>query len=161
MHFLGLAGMPRRIPEYPDAFAFFNYISTIGSILSIFSFFIFILLLILVILVSRKKHNSLFFDFTDKRNYFLIKSLLTFFKKFFIILYFYFFVDKRSKIVNYIFNSKFYFLLFLINFYFFLFIFLFICFFFVKEHFYKNICDLFFKNSYFASFFYFASDLPI
>ena len=156
MHFLGLAGMPRRIPEYPDAFAFFNYISTIGSILSIFSFFIFILLLILVILVSRKKHNSLFFDFTDKRNYFLIKSLLTFFKKFFIILYFYFFVDKRSKIVNYIFNSKFYFLLFLINFYFFLFIFLFICFFFVKEHFYKNICDLFFKNSYFASFFSFV-----
>ena len=41
-HFLGLAGMPRRYVDYPDAFAGWNYVSSIGSYLSAVGVLIFL-----------------------------------------------------------------------------------------------------------------------
>jgi heme/copper-type cytochrome/quinol oxidase subunit 1 len=41
MHFLGLAGMPRRIPDYPNAYADWNLVASFGSYITAFGLILF------------------------------------------------------------------------------------------------------------------------
>ena len=43
MHFLGIAGMPRRIPNYPDIYINYNSFASLGSLISFLSVIAFII----------------------------------------------------------------------------------------------------------------------
>src|SRR5262245_31332719 len=57
-HFLGLAGMPRRIVDYPEAFHHWNYISSIGSYISGFGLLIFFYGMIVAFVRKEKAANN-------------------------------------------------------------------------------------------------------
>lgn len=54
MHFLGLQGMPRRIPDYPDAFHGWNMVATYGAIISFVAALLFVFIAIYTIFFGRK-----------------------------------------------------------------------------------------------------------
>lgn len=57
-HFLGLAGMPRRIPDYPDAFAGWNHVSSIGSYVSFAGALLFVFICFHTIKFGKKIGNN-------------------------------------------------------------------------------------------------------
>jgi cytochrome c oxidase subunit I len=54
MHFLGAAGMPRRISDYPDAFAGWNMVSSIGAYISFAATLFFVFIVFHTFLAGRK-----------------------------------------------------------------------------------------------------------
>ena len=54
-HFLGLAGMPRRIPDYPDAYAGWNLVSTYGSYISFAATLIFLFAIVYALFFGKKE----------------------------------------------------------------------------------------------------------
>lgn len=68
MHFVGLAGMPRRIPDYPDNYYYWNIISSFGSMISSISVLVFLYLVYLT--------------FNNNRSPKFISILVSIFKRF-------------------------------------------------------------------------------
>lgn len=97
MHFLGLNGMPRRIPDYPDVFIHWNQISSYGSFLTFIGLCIFIQMII----------SS--FNYYQNLNIFLIKIQIRYniyIQKYEYLTIFFSWLNKkrgyREDVVNYI-----------------------------------------------------------
>ncbi len=58
MHFLGLAGMPRRIADYPVPFADWNYVSSIGAFIAGAGTLVFLVMLAEAFLARRKAEDN-------------------------------------------------------------------------------------------------------
>ena len=64
-HFLGLAGMPRRIPDYPDAFAGWNMVSSYGSYISMGAAFFFVFIVFYTLKFGKKCPDNQWVDGAD------------------------------------------------------------------------------------------------
>ena len=67
MHFLGLAGMPRRIPDFPDVYLFWNQISSVGSFISFFGVFIFLFIIWRILSGKEAKWSLIGWNFNWKK----------------------------------------------------------------------------------------------
>ena len=58
MHFLGLQGMPRRIPDYPDAYAGWNLVASAGAYISAISVIWFLIIVFKTLYSGQKCPNN-------------------------------------------------------------------------------------------------------
>ena len=82
MHFLGIAGMPRRIPDYADIYFVWNYVASVGALISIFGLIVFIYSLYYALqnyFKIYRNHNYLLHAFDNQMHD--VRPLYFFFKK--------------------------------------------------------------------------------
>jgi len=60
MHFLGLAGMPRRIPDFPDAYSSWNLVASFGSYISAISTVLFFYIVYITLTSGKRVTNKTF-----------------------------------------------------------------------------------------------------
>jgi len=114
MHFLGIAGMPRRIPDYPDAFSFWNYVASFGSYVTFMGLGIFFFNIFLSLITPFVLHAATFKDENLVRTLYIQEFLddnvgLDFYDLFFFvyIIYknddeFFFFNAKKKRFLDWI-----------------------------------------------------------
>jgi len=68
MHFLGLAGMPRRIPDYPDAYIGWNLLASFGSLVSLIGVILFFYLISTALYDNKYSFTTTFFNFSVTQN---------------------------------------------------------------------------------------------
>lgn len=64
-HFLGRQGMPRRYIDYPEAFAYWNYVSSLGAFLSFASFAFFIGIILYSLLKGTRVKDPNYWGYSD------------------------------------------------------------------------------------------------
>ncbi len=57
-HFVGLAGMPRRFADYPDAYEGWNFVSSIGSYISVLGMLVFVIATVQAFRTGKKAGNN-------------------------------------------------------------------------------------------------------
>lgn len=75
MHFLGVAAMPRRIPDYPDMYWSWNFISSLGSLMTVVGIFVFFYLMYQMFFgeIWYFEHKGYIFDTNDWPNSFFFR----------------------------------------------------------------------------------------
>lgn len=67
MHFMGIAGMPRRISDYPDSFAGLNFVASLGSMISVAASLLFFYLILDALLQQKRSFASATWAATTSR----------------------------------------------------------------------------------------------
>lgn len=99
MHFLGLAGMPRRIPDYPDAYEKWNAIASLGSFITVIGVFLFFYIIYQAFINADVVNNKEFFF--NKKDYIKLYKQIIYIKLYFFFLKIQFIEEYKSVLTKF------------------------------------------------------------